>query len=164
MFQHADVTLRPETPGDRSFLLDLYLSTRDDEAGFRDLDPKQRSTLLARQFAWQHEQYHAANPHGWFTIVTVNDAPAGRLYLVRRPDCFHVLDLSLLPQYRGHGIGTRLLQTVQAEATRTQLPILLRVLADNSARRFYAQLGFQTISEENFRLRLEWRPPPPPGT
>jgi len=160
VFTHATVALRPETPEDRPFLLELYLSTRDDEAGFRDLDPAERTALLIQQFSWQHEQYLAIDPHGWFTIVTVGDRPAGRLYLARRPDAFRVIDLSLLPEYRGHGIGTQLLKSVQAEATRTQLPIRLRVVVNNPARSFYARLGFRPTGEENFRIHLEWRPPP----
>jgi GNAT superfamily N-acetyltransferase len=163
VFQHATVALRPETAEDHSFLRELFLSVREEASGFRHLDPAKRTAVLEQQFAWQHEQYHAANPHGWFTIVTVSGKPVGRLYLDQRPDTFHIIDLSLLTEYRGHGIGAQLLKNVQAEATRTQLPIRLWVVADHLARSFYDRLGFRQIGSNDDRLHLEWQPLPPPG-
>ena len=166
MFHQVAVSLRPETPEDLPFLRELYLSVRDDEPGFRELPPAERTALLEEQFRWQHEQYHAAYPTAWFTIVTVDDRPAGRLYLVQQPDGFRVIDLSLLPKFRGSGIGTQLMKNIQAEAMRTQLPVRLQVVADNPARAFYARLGFREVGENktDVRIHLEWRPAPPPGS
>lgn len=158
MFRQATVTLRPETPDDLPFLRDLYLSVRDDEPGFRELIPTERTKLLDQQFNWQREQYLAAFPHAWFTIVMVDEQPAGRLYLAQQSDSFRVVDISLLPDYRSHGIGTQLMKNVQAESTRTRLPIRLSVVKNDPAITFYERLGFRTISHQEIRLEMEWSP------
>ena len=166
MFREATVSLRPEVPEDRDFLLDLYLSTRDDEAGYRDLDPGERTQWLAQQFDWQHRQYREAFPGAWFTIVLVDEKPAGRLYVVQLPSAFHVVDISLLPEYRGHGIGSQLIKNIQAEATRLQLPVQLQVVEGSEARGFYDRLGFRMVLNASNvpRQLLEWHPPKPPGS
>lgn len=160
MFRQATVALRPETPGDRTFLLELYWATRENEPGFRDLAPVERTQLLAHQFEMQHRQYRAAFPQGWFTIVTVDDRPAGRLYVAQRSGELRVIDISLLPQFRGHGIGTQLLKNIQAESLRTGLPIRLSVVNDNPHRGFYTRLGFDLVSSQAVRSELEWQPGP----
>lgn len=163
MFRKATISLRPETAGDLDFLRDLYLSVRDDDPGFRDLPPAERTQLLEHQFGIQHRQYREHFPGAWFTLVLVDEKPGGRLYVTRQADGFRVIDLSLLPEFRGHGIGTQLMKNIQAEATRTQLPIRLQVVVDNPARRFYARLGFRETGQTDVRCQLEWRPPRPPG-
>ncbi len=163
MFLPATVSLRPEAPEDRAFLLDLYLSTRDGEAGFRDLPPAERTAWLTRQFEWQSHHYRQAYPHGWFTIVMVDDRPAGRLYVARMADCLRVIDISLLPEFRGHGIGTQLLKNVQAESMRIRMPVRLAVVTADPVQGFYRRLGFRVAGEVGLRHEMEWRPPRPPG-
>ncbi len=157
MFRQATVGLRPETAEDLFFLRELYLSVRDGESGFRDLDPSARTAAPEQQFEWQHAQYHAANPHEWFTIVMVDDKPAGRFYLVLHAASLRVIDISLLPEFRGHGIGTQQMLNVRAESVRTGLPIRLSVVADDVVRGFYKHLGFRVIGRDEVRLELEWK-------
>jgi GNAT superfamily N-acetyltransferase len=164
MFRAATVSLRPEVPEDRPFLLDLYLSTRDDEAGFRDLPPAERTALLAQQLDWQTRHYREAYPHAWFTIIMVDQRPAGRLYVARMTDCLRVVDISLLPEFRGHGIGTHLLKNIQAESMRTQSPVRLAVVVSDPVLGFYQRLGFRMTGTRGIRHELEWTPPRPPGS
>lgn len=157
MFRQATVALRPEAADDLPFLRELHLSVRDGEVGFRDLNPTTRTAILQQQFEWQHAQYHAANPQGWFTIVMVDDRPAGRFYLARQAASLRVVDISLLPEYRGHGIGTQLMLNVRAESIRTGLPIRLSVVAGDPVGGFYKRLGFRVIGRDQVRLELEWK-------
>jgi GNAT superfamily N-acetyltransferase len=159
----AQVTLRPEVAGDEVFLRDLYLSTRDDEVGFRDLDPAARTAWLQQQCEWQHAQYRAAWPQGWFSIVTVGARPAGRFYVAQQGTDLLVIDLSLLPEYRGHGIGTQLMKSVQAEAVRTGGVVQLHVAQGSVARGFYARLGFEVVGGAQAHVRMEWRGNPGQG-
>jgi ribosomal-protein-alanine N-acetyltransferase len=80
------------------------------------------------------------------------------IYLVRTSDCpvagfcafwlvfdeIHINNVAILPQFRGMGIGTTLLQHVLAEATRMGAKrATLEVRASNhAARRLYERLGF----------------------
>ena len=164
MSQTAAVTLRPEVPEDRPFLRELYLSTRDDEVGFRDMDPGERTRLLEEQFELREEQYRAAWPGAYWTIITVAGKPAGRLCVAQMAAEMRLVDLALLPEYRSHGIGTTLLKSIQAEAMRTQCPLRLHVAVVNAARAFYDRLGFKPVASNEAYTLLEWVPPAPPGS
>jgi ribosomal protein S18 acetylase RimI-like enzyme len=48
----------------------------------------------------------------------------------------------LFPEYQRLGIGTALLKQLMEESDRTDVPVRLRVIAVNPAKRFYEGLGF----------------------
>lgn len=58
------------------------------------------------------------------------------------------LSMSVLPDYRGQGIGTQLLTHLFAsECGRS--PISLSVSADNPAMRLYERFGFEVVSKSD---------------
>lgn len=70
----------------------------------------------------------------------------GVLRISNDADALHIRDLQLVPEARGAGGGTFLLETVHAWARRRRLRILrLRVFTDNPATRLYARLGYQNV-------------------
>ena len=71
----ASVSLRPELAEDEAFLRELYLSVRDGESGFRELDPGARTRLLQEQFEFQRSDYRLRFPHADFLIVQVDERP-----------------------------------------------------------------------------------------
>lgn len=111
------------------------------------------------QFAAQSREYSARFPDASFLVVLVGNQPIGRLYLQRGSDEYRVIDLSLLPDYRGGGIGRSIVQRIIDEARRTATPVRLHVAHDNpDARRLYEQLGFQQISQTDTHAFMEWAP------
>lgn len=158
MIQQLAVGLRPENPEDIPFLRQLYYSVRKDESGYKELEPDTRALLLNQQFDLQHQHYRETYPQAWYTIITVNQNAAGRLYLAQLPDSFRVIDISLLPEYRSHGIGTQLFKNIQAQSMHSQLPIRLSVLKTEAAQNFYRKLGFQIIADKGLRHEMQWHP------
>jgi ribosomal protein S18 acetylase RimI-like enzyme len=69
-----------------------------------------------------------------------------------------VLDIALLPEHRGRGIGAWLLTDVLAEAGAAAKPVQIHVERFNPAQRLYDRLGFRQIADEGVYLRLEWNP------
>jgi ribosomal protein S18 acetylase RimI-like enzyme len=69
-----------------------------------------------------------------------------------------VVDITLLPEFRGRGIGTRLIRDLMDEGARTGSRVTLYVEAFNPAYRLYTRLGFQRIDEYGAYELLEWRP------
>ena len=57
------------------------------------------------QFDAQDTEYRRANPDGSFDVIEVDGRPAGRLYVDRRPGDLRIVDIALLPEFRGRGIG-----------------------------------------------------------
>lgn len=110
-------TLRPATPDDGDFLLRLFSSARP-EFGNLNLDDSQKDLLIKMQFNAQTRQYAMNYPDARNSIIVCNDEPIGRLLLDRGESEFTLVDVALLPNYRGTGIGTGLIQDIVKEAWR----------------------------------------------
>jgi ribosomal protein S18 acetylase RimI-like enzyme len=152
------VALRDVTAADTEFLVAVYASTRADELAVVPWDDAAKGAFIRMQFAAQDSYWRAQKPGAQFAVVTVGDEPAGRLYVDRLPAEIRIVDIALLPAYRGRGIGTSLLCDVLAEGRRAQLPVTIHVEHFNRARTLYDRLGFTQISTTGVYDLLELRP------
>jgi ribosomal protein S18 acetylase RimI-like enzyme len=156
----VDVTLRPICDADHDFLRRLYASTREEElAQATDWSPEQKGTFLTQQFEAQHHHYQTYYAGASFDIVLGDDEPIGRLYVSRWEHEIRVVDVALVPEARGRGIGTALLRNLFAEGERTGRPVSIHVERFNRALRLYRRLGFGEIEENGPYFLMEWRPP-----
>ncbi|HEY8209240.1 MAG TPA: GNAT family N-acetyltransferase [Myxococcaceae bacterium] len=150
--------LRPATPEDEAFLFALYASTRAEELEAWGLIGPQREAFLQMQFRAQQQHYRAQLPRADHQIVLVAGAPAGRLLVDRREDEIRLADIALLPEHRGRGLGTALLQALLAEAKAAARPVRLHVLHGSRAAALYARMGFSTLAADGPYVLMEWRP------
>ena len=139
----GDVRLRAIRPGDREFLLALYGSTREDELRLLLWGAPEWALFIGQQFTAQDRQYRATYPEGRFALVELGGSPVGRLYVVRLSDQLHIIDIALMPAYRGQGIGSALLAGLLAEADDAGIAVTLHVQPQNPAKRLYERLGFR---------------------
>lgn len=150
------ITLRPAEPADQPFLLALYASTRDDLAAI-PANEATRQQLLRMQYDAQQLHYRTQFPLAEINLVLVDGQPAGRLYVDRGAVGIRLIDISLLPAFQRQGVGRQLLQTLQAQAARSGLPLRLSVLAGNPAARLYQRLGFHASgAPEGVHQPMEW--------
>ena len=160
-------SLRQETEQDRPFLERLYLSVRWDELAPAPWPDEQKRAFLSWQFALQHKHYTEHYCDADFAVLDQAGVPAGRLYLFRGATDTRIVDISLLPEHRGRGIGTGLLTAIFAEAAPDQRSVSIHVELFNPARRLYDRLGFQEVSRDGVYALMEWRSPgdkiPAPG-
>ena len=154
----VEVTLRPTTDADRELLLAIYGSTRADELGQVEWAPGQREWFLEMQFDAQDHEYRRANPDGRFDVIEVDGRPTGRLYVDRRPGDLRIVDISLLPESRGHGIGAGLVAGLQREAAAEGRIVSIHVESHNPAARLYERLGFVVAADLGVYRRMEWTP------
>jgi GNAT superfamily N-acetyltransferase len=157
------IGLRPVGPGDEPFLYLVYASTRADELALVDWDEAQKDAFVRMQFTAQHRYYHEQFPDAAYQIILVDGQPGGRLYVERAVDEVLIVDIALLPEYRGRGIGTHLLHALQAEAALAGKPLRIHVERFNPALRLYARLGFRMIADRGVYLFLEWAPTAQPS-
>lgn len=139
------VTLRPARPDD-AFLFALYAGTRADELAAWGWDAAQRDAFLVMQFRAQQRHYEAAWPRAEHRVVCLAGRPIGRLLVAREPDEIRLVDIALLPEHRGAGIGAGLIRGLLAEAARAGLPVRLHAARDSRARRLYERLGFVVVA------------------
>lgn len=151
------VTLRPETPADEPFLRALYASTRADELRqVPDWDDAKKAWFLNMQFDAQRAHYREHFPEARFDIVDVDEQAAGRLYLALGDEGVNLMDIALLPEYRGAGIGGELTRAVQSFAAERGLAVVLHVEENNPAMRLYRRLGFEVVGEQSFYKKMRW--------
>ncbi len=150
----APVTLRPASDDDEPFLRRLYASARAEEFAALGLAPPALDDLLAMQYEAQDRGYRSQYPGATCEVVIVDGEPAGRLYVDRAPDAVHVVDIALLPEYRGHGIGTHLLRGLLREGVATGRPVTLSAARTNPALALYERLGLRVVDGDDVYVQL----------
>lgn len=156
---NKDVTFRDITSADEAFLSDLYASTRQDEMNLiMDWSDQQKRQFLQQQFEAQHKYYQEQYSNADFHIIEQEGKDIGRLYLEERGDEIRVIDIALLPQYRGHGIGGRLMQDIVDKGQTAGKPVRIHVEYYNPAMRLYQRLGFKKIGDTGVYFLMEWVP------
>jgi ribosomal protein S18 acetylase RimI-like enzyme len=154
----AIVSLRTARPEDEDFLHQVYASTRADEMALIDWKREQRDAFLRMQFNAQRWSYEANYPQADHQIILLNDQPMGRMLIARSEHEIRLVDIALLLEHRGHGIGTDLLCGLIGEAEQTHKPVRLHVLKGNRAMQLYTRLGFQVIAEQEPYIEMELQP------
>jgi ribosomal protein S18 acetylase RimI-like enzyme len=64
------------------------------------------------------------------------------------------LSIAILPEYRGQGVGSKLMAHLFEKAQSRYRAICLSVSPDNPAKRLYQRLGFEVIEENRSSLTL----------
>jgi ribosomal protein S18 acetylase RimI-like enzyme len=157
-FDPARLGSRPIEPTDLPFLEALYASTRQEEMGPVPWSEDQKRAFLSSQFALQHRFYQENYKDTSFDVILVDGEPAGRLYVDRSPRELCVVDIALVPEWRGRGIGTYLMSALLDEARAAGQPVTLHVEDDNPAQHLYARLGFHVAGRNGPYQFLRWSP------
>ena len=121
-------------------------------------DDATKRAFVEQQFEAQDSDYRRTRRDATFEVIEVDGRPAGRLYLERSEGTIHVIDIALLPGFRGRGVGGRLLSDLAAEADASGRKLAIHVERFNPARRLYERLGFQEVEEGPVYFLME-RPP-----
>jgi ribosomal protein S18 acetylase RimI-like enzyme len=150
-----EIRLRPITPEDQPFLYGVYAGTRKEELSVVNWTEEQKAAFLTMQFNAQHRHYQEYCPKAKYDVILCDGEPAGRLYVDRREAEIHVIDISLLPDYRGRGIGSKLLGEIIAEAAGLGKAVSIEVERNNRALGLYLRLGFTPVKDLGVYLSLE---------
>jgi ribosomal protein S18 acetylase RimI-like enzyme len=154
----ADVTLRPVDADDERFLLGVYAGTREEELAPVPWSAEQKAAFVAHQFAAQSAHY--AQHYAGLTadVILLGGVPAGRLLVARWAEEIRIVDISILPEFRGRGAGSVLLWELLAEAAAAGKRLSIHVERENRALGLYERLGFRPVGEHGVHLRMEWEP------
>jgi ribosomal protein S18 acetylase RimI-like enzyme len=153
-----NVTLRPATDADLDFLHRLYATTREDELTQVPWTDEQKAAFVSQQFHAQHQYWHENYTDTSWDLVLLDGAPVGRLYVARWADDIRVVDIALMPEHRGDGVGTRLLREILAEGDASGRKVSIHVEIFNPARSLYERLGFVPAEEKGVYLLMERYP------
>ena len=152
------ITFRVIEDCDQDFLRSLYASTRAEELSIVPWPKEQKVAFLSSQFNAQHHYYTAQFPNASFLIVEHNGNAVGRVYLDRREHELRLIDIALMPESRGQGLGTALLMEIFNECRFSAIATRIHVEKNNPAMSLYLRLGFKPVQVQGVYDLLEWSP------
>lgn len=146
--------MRPAGPGDDAFLRSLDAAVRAYELG-PGLDPDLLVDVLALQYRAREAAWERDAPGRDDLVVLWDEAPSGRLVLDRAAGGIRVVDIAVLPDRQGRGIGTAAMGEVIEEADLAGLPVSLHVVVGSRAVALYERLGFRRAGSGETHLFME---------
>ena len=153
------ISVRPMRDEDLAFVAALYASTRAEEVASTGWPAEQQQAFLAQQHRAQHHHYRTYYPDAEWLILERGGEAVGRLYVDEWEGLVRIIDISLLPQARGQGIGGAILKDVLEAAAAEGKAVSIHVEVHNPARRLYERLGFEPVEDKGIYIEMVRRPP-----
>ena len=152
------VTWRTMREDDLAFAASVYASTRTEELAVTGWPDEVKQAFLDQQHQAQHNHYQSHYPGAEWLVVERGGAPIGRLYLQEGASDIRLIDIALLPEHRGAGIGAAIIDDLLAWARALGKSVSLHVEPNNPVRRLYQRLGFVAGSMAGAYQRMDWKP------
>ena len=150
--------LRACTKADDAFLYDVFCTTWAHEVAALPNQNLAQHVLRIQHIA-QERRFASRYPDHERYVVLVDGQPAGRLYVHQDDLTLHVVDLTLMPEHRSHGLGSQIFRDLFAEAARQGQKVTLRVGRRNRrATDLYTSLGFTLVMVDDLDNYFEWTP------
>lgn len=145
-WQDQGIALRPRRDDDEAFMRELFFSVRGPEFAVMGWPESALRDFLAGQSQLQNRHYANVYPNAANLVVTRNGIAIGRVVLYPSPGDIRVVDIALLTQWRGSGLGGVLLEAVKQQAKACRASVSLSVDLNNPALRLYLRQGFLPVS------------------
>lgn len=148
------IALRPVEAGDADFLRALFVADRRALFAAAALPEPMLAMLLDQQYRAHEVGTAQEHPEAERSVILADGAAVGRL--VTAPDhragarTLRIVDIALVPEARGRGIGTTVLEdTIRSarEAGWTALSLMVTHTNPHAAR-LYRRLGFRPRGED----------------
>jgi len=144
------ISLRPVTDDDYEYLYVLNEATMRTyaEQTYGPWDEDVQRRIFAER--WTPESMR---------IAVIDGQDSGMLEVIPSETSVWLANIRVAPEYQRRGIGTQIISEVLRDAHGRDLPVSLRVLKVNPARRLYERLGFVVVGETETHHLMEARPP-----
>jgi GNAT superfamily N-acetyltransferase len=113
---------------------------------YRLIEQTMREFIIATWGRWnesrvlQESREDSISPNA--QVIQIGDIAVGVFIVERSLTHIQLEQIYLLPEYQRLGIGSTLIHSLIKEASQAQIPIRLRVMAINPARKFYEKFEF----------------------
>ncbi|MGE0623241.1 MAG: GNAT family N-acetyltransferase [Pseudomonadales bacterium] len=141
------VTFRDVTDADFEWLITLRQETMGPhlERSGRPLSPAEDRRRVQQDY--QHIQ-----------ILETDGVSIGMLKVIKTRDAWKVVQIQIVPDHQGRGIGSQVLAGLLAKAADADAPVVLSVLRVNPAKRLYERLGFRVVGEKPWAFEMRADP------
>ena len=131
------VGLRSAVPEDADFLYNLLKATMQEYV----------TQVWGWDEQWQRQYFQENFIPDKERIIIKGEEEIGVISTEKYDDEIFLAKIYILPEHQGQHIGTELIEGVLGEAFDLGLPVTLRVLKVNPAKRLYDRLGFVVTGE-----------------
>ena len=152
------IQLRPVEEKDTAFIEAVYRTTREVELNLTNWSEHQKNAFISMQSTAQLTEYKTKFPGATFQVIIYNKKNAGRFYTGENETEIRLLDITLLPEFRGKGIGKYLLQQLIERSNKTQKKLSLHVEPSNPILKLYQRVGFIYIKNNGRYYYMEREP------
>lgn len=139
---------------DAGFLKSLFASTRQHELAAIGWPAARQQAFLDQQFEFQHRYYSEHFADAEFLLLQRDGRAIGRLLWHDARSQATLIDISLMPDCRGRGLGSSLLDSLTRHADESGRAIGLHVEPDNPAQRLYRRFGFEVLGGNGVYLKM----------
>jgi ribosomal protein S18 acetylase RimI-like enzyme len=131
------ISRRAATTKDIGFMLELRRTTMNGHLQAAGMCTSAESHMRRILLAFQSAQ-----------VLEMAGKPVGILKVTRQGAVWELIQIQLVPDLQGHGIGSSLIEELLPEAERANASVRLSVLKSSPALRLYECLGFEAKDED----------------
>ncbi len=142
---------RPATQEDIPFLLALRRTTMDAHLAASGADTGEANHMQRLMGAFDCAQ-----------VLLLEGRPIGMLKVKRGEREWKIIQIQVVPEMQGKGLGAQILSEVITEADTAKAMLTLSVLKANPARALYERLGFVVEGESEFEFSMRRATPATP--
>ena len=100
------------------------------------------------QFTRETQTKRIMKEYNSIKIIRAENQDIGMFKVERNSQGYEIIQIQLLPAYQSLGIGSKLIKSLQTEASSQEVSLFLSVLKVNPARHLYQKLGFEIVKEK----------------
>jgi ribosomal protein S18 acetylase RimI-like enzyme len=141
----SGLSLRPACEDDVPFLLALREQTMHSHFRASGAEPSRDEHLERVRVRFECAQ-----------IIEHEGRPAGLFKVARDGLDWQLIQIQLVPELQGRGVGEGLIRELLSEARRAGASVSLHVLHANPARRLYERLGFRIVGDGEHEYLMRW--------
>jgi ribosomal protein S18 acetylase RimI-like enzyme len=153
-----DIKLIHATENDSEFFMELFSEIKGSELLLHSWPPTIREQLLSMQYRGFMKSIQEEYPNHEDFLILFQSKMAGRLQIEKNDSFFRIINISLMPDFRGKGIGSYILKNILKEANLRQIPVELDVDVSNPAFFVYQNLGFNIIYCDEVKILMKYFP------
>ncbi len=154
--KNAKISLTPADEADAKFLEKVYFSTRIDEFAMLGWGTEQLEAFFKMQLDYQFKAYKMQFPNAEHFVIKLENESVGQMITCCEEDDYRLVDIAVLPEFRGKGIGSYLINDLIIKAAKENKKVALLVLKTNSkAFKLYESLGFSVNGEDDMYFSME---------
>ena len=148
---------RIETPADEPFVRRVVTETIAEEFGAAAWPEPMRGSILGLQYDTRRSAARAAGGDITSQVIVADGEDVGWLLTSELPDQIRIVEIAILPDWRGNGVGEAAIRGVLERGARDGKPVRLVVTRTNArAIRLYERLGFTVSNADEVQQEMEW--------